>query len=218
MLKKFLSGIAMLLVAIALKAQGSTEPCGDQMTDTRDNQSYKSVLIGNQCWMAENLNVGTMVPDFNQTNNDVIEKTCYNNDPGLCEIYGGLYTWDEAMRGVCPDGWRVPSNQEWTKLNEYLGIVGSGTQLKAGSDRDPAWDGDNSSGFSAIPSGVGHEKYFARQGHWAVYWTSTEAGDDYAWFAQLDNHWYLDRYTILYQGDHFLKKNGFSVRCLRNEP
>ncbi len=218
MLKEFIIGLAMLPAVSALNAQGSTEPCGDQMTDPRDNQSYKTVLIGNQCWMAENLNAGAIVPDFNQTNNGVIEKTCYNNDPELCKIYGGLYTWDEAiLGGVCPDGWHVPSNQEWSVLNEYLGITETGTHLKVGSDHDPAWDGDNSSGFSAISSGVGHEKYFGRLGQWAVYWSSTDTGDEYAWFAQLDNHWYLDKYTILYQGNHFLKKNGFSIRCVKSE-
>ena len=206
----------LLIVAYSLNAQSSTEPCSNHLSDLRDSQTYKTVLIGNQCWMAENLNIGVMVPNFNQTNNDVVEKTCYNNDRELCKIYGGLYTWNEAVKGICPDGWHVPSNQEWTELNEYLGTAEAGTHLKSTSDNDPSWDGDNTSGFSAIPSGVGHEEYFGRLGHWAVYWSSTGIDEDYAWFAQLDNHWYLDKYTILHQGNYFLKKNGFSVRCIKN--
>ena len=215
-MNKILTGLILLIVAISLNAQELTGPCSDLMIDSRDNQSYKTVLIGNQCWMAENLNAGIIVPDFDQTNNDVVEKTCYNNDPEFCEIYGGLYIWDEVISGLCPGGWHVPSNQEWTELNEYLGINESGTHLKSAADNDPAWDGDNTSGFSAIPSGSGYEKYFGRLGHWAIYWSSTEAGGNYAWFAQLDNYWYLDKYTILYQGNHFLKKNGFSVRCIKD--
>jgi len=215
-MKHILPGFILLIVAISLSAQITTESCADNMTDTRDGRSYKTVHIGNQCWMAENLNAGVMSPGLNQTNNNIIEKSCYNNDTELCEVYGGLYTWNEAVRGLCPDGWHLPSHQEWTELNEYLGIKESGTHLKSASDNDPAWDGDNSSGFSAVPSGVGYEEYFGRLGHWAVYWSSTEAGDDYAWFAQLDNHWYLDKYTILYQGNHFLKKNGFSIRCIKD--
>ena len=215
-MNKILSGLALLIFAISLNGQESTGPCNDLMIDSRNNKSYKTVLIGNQCWMAENLNAGKIVSDFDQTTNDVVEKTCYNNDPEFCEIYGGLYTWDETISGICPDGWHVPSNQKWTELNEYLGVSESGTHLKSAAGQVPAWDGDNTSGFSAIPSGLGYEKYFGRLGHWAVYWSSTESGSDYAWFAQLDNHWYLDKYTILYQGSHFLKKNGFSVRCVRS--
>ena len=217
MINKTLYGISLLMIAFSVTAQESTLTCGDPLIDSRDNQSYKTIQIGNQCWMAENLNAGTIVSNFNQTNNGIIEKSCYNNDPALCEIYGGLYTWHEAVQGICPEGWHLPSNQEWSELNEYLGVAESGTHMKSTPDDDPAWDGDDSSGFSAIPSGTGHGDHFGRLGHWAIYWSSTEVDKDYAWFAQLDNYWYLDKYPILYQGNYYLKSNGFSVRCVKSE-
>ena len=217
MKRNYILFIIMLCLPIVLSGQNPENTCPDHFTDPRDNHSYNTVLIGDQCWMAENLNSGIMVPDFNQSSNGIIEKSCYNDNPELCQIYGGLYTWFELADNICPDGWHVPSKKEWAQLNEYLGIKETGTHLKSAPDDDPSWDGDNSSGFRAIPSGVGYENHFGRMGHWAVYWTSTSEDDDYAWFAQLDNHWYLDKYTILYLGNHFLKKNGFSVRCIKSD-
>ncbi|MBK7631804.1 MAG: hypothetical protein IPJ23_14080 [Ignavibacteriales bacterium] len=79
-----------------------------------EGKTYGTVLIGTQCWMKENLNVGTMIQgNSNQSNNGVKEKYCYNNDTANCSIYGGLYQWNEAMqyvttegaRGICPEGW-----------------------------------------------------------------------------------------------------------------
>jgi uncharacterized protein (TIGR02145 family) len=104
MIKKIFSVFAFMLFAVSMNAQSLNESCTGLMTDRRDNQSYRTVRIGNQCWMAENLNAGIMVTDFQQTDNDIVEKTCYNSDPEMCKIYGGLYTWDEANSGVCPDG------------------------------------------------------------------------------------------------------------------
>ncbi|MCX6266484.1 MAG: hypothetical protein NTW16_03900, partial [Bacteroidetes bacterium] len=72
--------------------------CGNQIVDTRDGKIYNTVLIGNQCWMAQNLNIGTKItgPGF-QTNNGTIEKWCHNDNDASCAIYGGLYQWDELM-------------------------------------------------------------------------------------------------------------------------
>ncbi|MBE0640546.1 MAG: hypothetical protein IH599_00840, partial [Bacteroidales bacterium] len=78
--------------------------CIDTLTDARDGQKYPVVGIGNQCWMARNLNIGTMVSSVtgegwhsDQTNNGIIEKYCHNNDSANCVIYGGLYEWAEMM-------------------------------------------------------------------------------------------------------------------------
>jgi uncharacterized protein (TIGR02145 family) len=92
-------------------------------------------------------------------------------------------------------------------------------KMKVTKNHDPPWDGNNKSRFSAIPSGVGYKNNFGRLGHWAVYWSSDEFNDKYAWFAQLDNFWYTfpPKYKKLYLGNHFLKENGFSVRCLKNK-
>ena len=93
----------------------------DTFTDSRDNQTYKWVKIGSQVWMAENLNVGTRINsglwEQVQTNNGTIEKYCYDNTESNCDIYGGLYEWNEmiqyasfddetigTIQGICPDG------------------------------------------------------------------------------------------------------------------
>jgi uncharacterized protein (TIGR02145 family) len=223
--------ITIFLIAIFLGVSAhprdahAEKSCGEPITDSRDGQVYPTVLIGNQCWMAKNLNTGQMVSDFQQKDNSLIEKSCYDNNPQNCDQYGGLYIWDEMMqwskgdqpRGICPTGWRLPSRDDWQELSAWLGVEDAGQKLKVTHNQSPAWDGSNESGFFAIPAGVGHRSYFGRQGHWAIYWSSTEVDNDYAWFAQLDNYWYTapPKYKILYIGDHFLKENGFSVRCIR---
>ncbi len=108
-----------------------------------DGNTYDTIAIGTQCWMKQNMRVGTMLiarMDSNgtvgtlQSNNGIIEKYCYNNDPDNCtddhpnEPDGGLYTWDEAMQydttegaqGICPDGWHIPTNMDLYTLYNYL--------------------------------------------------------------------------------------------------
>lgn len=114
--------------------------CGDQITD-RDSFSYKTVQIGDQCWMAENLNTGKTILCLEQggfncstipSDTSEIEKWCYKNNPENCSIYGGLYSWAEAMQlsdsctggecssqinekhqGICPNDWHIPTDKEW---------------------------------------------------------------------------------------------------------
>ncbi len=222
----------MMLCLILWKGLGAQESqasftCGDIFTDLRDGQRYPTVQIGSQCWMAKNLNIGVVVPDFMQSDNGLIEKTCYDNDPANCEIFGGLYTWGEAMawtttdggQGICPPGWHLPARADWDLLRRFLGYVEAGQKMKVDNTNTPPWDGTNSSGFAALPAGVGHGKYFGRKGHWSLFWSSTQANDNYAWFAQLDKFWSPapEKYKILHLGDNFLKENGFSVRCVRGE-
>ena len=109
--------------------------CG-LMTDDA-GQTYGTVQIGGQCWMAENINIGTMLASgaTNPTTTDnTIQKWCYNNDPAQCLANGGLYNWDEAMRGslvsgargICPSGWHIPSDTEYNKLEKtILGVIAS---------------------------------------------------------------------------------------------
>src|SRR4030042_2686474 len=107
-----------------------------QFIDERDGKLYRTIQIGRQCWMAENLNVGEEVDNFNQYNNKITEKTCYDNDSINCRIYGGLYTWDEAMAydptastGVCPSGWHIPAIKEWEELSSFLGEELAGEKM-----------------------------------------------------------------------------------------
>jgi uncharacterized protein (TIGR02145 family) len=142
--------------------------CG---TVSYGGQTYNTVIIGDQCWMNENLNIGTSILGTNdQTDNSLIEKYCYDNDEDYCDDYGGLYQWDEAMQytttvgaqGICPDGWHIPSYAEVTDLYQYLdGLSVAGGKLKSTRTEPtnhPRWDSPNDdatneSGYTALPGG-----------------------------------------------------------------
>ncbi|GEM_PF-2410476 len=112
--------------------------CGMQFQDPRDGQMYNTVEIGTQCWMAENMNIGTMINSFTggtngngeQTDNGTIEKWCYDNNASNCDTYGGLYHWNEAMQyatspasqGICSSEWHIPTDNEWKTLEMELGM------------------------------------------------------------------------------------------------
>jgi uncharacterized protein (TIGR02145 family) len=109
--------------------------CG-LMTDDEGN-TYGTVQIGGQCWMAENINIGTMLSAATtepNTADNIIEKWCYGNSTANCEAYGGLYNWNEAMRGsevsgargICPSGWHIPTDAEYNTLEKtVLGVIDS---------------------------------------------------------------------------------------------
>jgi hypothetical protein len=108
----------------------SPAACGSTTSITYGGQTYSVISIGTQCWMAENLNIGTWISLVDdQTDNDIIEKYCYDDDPYFCDIYGGLYQWNEAMQyvttegtqGICPTDWHLPTDEEWTTLTDFLG-------------------------------------------------------------------------------------------------
>jgi uncharacterized protein (TIGR02145 family) len=215
--------VSALLAFFNSFGQTSAFRCGESLTDRRDGQSYQTVLIGSQCWMKQNLNMGVQVTDLKQSDNNLIEKTCYQNDEKWCGIFGGLYTWDEAMQyqsniqGICPIGSHLPTKDEWEELNVFLGTETTGQKLKARPDTSGfSWDGTNESGFLALPAGAGNHEYFKRKDQWALFWSSTTAGIDRAWFSQLDSYWNQQppKYKTLYIGNYYLKSNGFSIRCI----
>ena len=99
--------------------------CGSVLVDSRDGQPYNTIQIGSNCWMAENLNFGSMIDvNINASNNGIVEKYCYDNNSNNCNSYGGLYQWHEMMaystsvgtQGICPTGWHIPTNAEWADL------------------------------------------------------------------------------------------------------
>ncbi len=214
--------------------------CGLPFTDTRDGQVYNTVQIGTQCWMRENLNIGTMVVSVNYggfhsdcSNNGIIEKYCYNNDPAYCAIYGGLYDWDEMMgytttpgvQGICPDGWHIPSDAEWCTLTSFLdptincatlgysGTNAGGKMKKAGFDHwlSPNIGATNESGFTALGTGSRYpEGQFYDLSQRTNVWSSSEQS------AITGFHVYLG-YTAARAGRTYNNKvNGLSVRCVRN--
>lgn len=133
------------------------------MKDERDGQTYKTVKIKDQIWMAENLKFKTESGSW-----------FYNNDPANGDVYGRLYTYDQVVK-ACPEGWRLPSLEEWDVLiNAYGGMAKAGRKLKC--SKPGAWfhcgDGDNESGFSALPGGGGsiHGSFHALQAA-AIFWS-----------------------------------------------
>jgi uncharacterized protein (TIGR02145 family) len=150
-----------------------------------EGQVYNTVLIGTQCWLKENLNIGTMINGSeDMENNGTIEKYCYDDNPSNCELYGGLYQWNELMQyvtnegaqGICPDGWHVPIKVEWDILAEILG----GSDFAGGKMKSTiGWynngNGTNISGFTALPSGkrTTGSLIFRDIDKFADYWSST---------------------------------------------
>ena len=123
--------------------------CGESKV-SYGGKNYNTVLIGAQCWLKENLDIGTMIiSSQNSTDNSIIEKYCYGNNPANCTTYGGLYQWNEAMQygttsmaqGICPTGWHIPTYEEFQTLivavnydGNSLKEIGQGNEGGIGKD------------------------------------------------------------------------------------
>ena len=173
----------------------------ESFTDARDGQTYKTVTIGTQTWMAENLNYETA------------NSYCYNDNSANCTKYGRLYTWG-AAKTACPSGWHLPDTTEWNAL--FTAVGGSstaGTKLKSTSAWNNSGNGTDAFGFSALPAGGtdGYGDYYY-EGYYADFWSSTEDstedGSDCAYFMRL---YYSYDYADL---NNNYKYYGFSVRCV----
>lgn len=202
----------------------SQNPCSGVPTITYANKIYHTVQIGTQCWLKENIDVGAMINgSLDQTNNIVLEKYCYDDDPSNCEKYGGLYNWNEAMKhtpsgpkvqGICPTGWRLPTMDELKALQ--LAVNNDGSALKDVTQGVGAAQGTNTSGFTALLSGSrgairSNGSYFSHLKVYAFYWSSTEYDATYAYVINLD----YSNNTIGLWGNG--KVAAFSVRCLQGE-
>ena len=204
--------------------------------DQRDGKKYKWVRIGDQVWMAENLNHGTMLSEFKKDpkDNDEVEKWCYENKKSNCREYGALYSWNEAMQhqpsdkgkngtvqGVCPDGWHIPTDYEWQQLEMALGLTPEeanaiyirGKEDEIGLKLQPG----GSSGFNALMAGNAVGGLFSKYKSLkeiAAFWTATTAerfGDKLAWYRRIVK----DEGAITRMGQH--KILGLSVRCIKNK-
>ena len=206
------------------------------MTDERDGQTYKTVKIGTQTWMAENLNYAyTDVPYNYSGYTSDSTSWCYSNAAANCTKYGRLYTWAAAMdsvgtwsangkgcgysktcsptypvRGVCPEGWHLPTQTEWKTL--FTAVGGSSTagkMLKSTSGWNSSGNGTDAYSFSALPAGLrNYNGYYNFEGYYAYFWSSTVSNGNYA---------YLMYLGYSYDGagpDNDGKDIGFSVRCV----
>jgi uncharacterized protein (TIGR02145 family) len=214
--------------------------CGSPFLDSRDGASYNTVLIYTQCWMARNLNIGTKIENsLQQTNNDIIEKYCYNNSETNCNIYGGLYQWAEMIKylngasnsttwspipkgsvtGICPTGWHIPTDEEWTILTTYLEgeSVAGGKIKEAGITHwaSPNTGATNSSGFTALPGGYcADNTNFLYLSNQATFWSSTGEMSIPPYNQAWHRHLYYN-YELV-QRYYNTKTTGYSVRCLKD--
>jgi uncharacterized protein (TIGR02145 family) len=204
---------------------------------TYGGTTYNSVVIGMQCWMTENLDIGTMITGTqNQTNNAVVEKYCYANLADNCTVYGGLYQWGEmvqyingtsntttwnpapatAVQGICPAGWHLPTDAEYTAMQEYLGgtYVAGGRLKEEGTAHwlAPNTGATNDTYFTALPGGVrDNSGSFYSINAMAGFRSATEASATGAGF-----WWIFYMYANITLSANDLKTGGISVRCLKN--
>lgn len=199
--------------------------CNSSQVVDADGNVYNTVLIGNQCWMRESLRVGTMVNgSTSQTDNGIIEKYCYNNEPDSCTEYGGLYQWGEIMdyatgdevQGICPDGWHVPTVAEIdTLLANLPQEISKGDQLKETGTAHWHYSAystpSNLSGFTALGAGYRYNSapYFAEVRYYNILATAVAQGVD-AYALELS---YDSNGTAL---EAYPKYIGFSVRCVKD--
>ena len=196
------------------------------MTD-QDGNVYKTIVIGTQEWMAENLKAshyrnGDLIPVVTGPNTWAglsTGATCwYNNDSATYNCpYGKLYNWYTTVdaRNLCPTGWHVPTDAEWTILGTFLGGDAiAGVKMKSTGTQywnSPNSAADNSSGFSGLPGGNRYSNgAYYDVGYGGSWWSSSQDATADAWYRLLSYY-----YGYLYRNFNYMR-NGFSVRCLRD--
>ena len=174
--------------------------------DLRDGNVYNTLTIGNQVWMARNLN-------YNPDNGS----WAYANNSDNAVIYGRLYNWETACK-VCPEGWHLPSETEWAELIEYLGgnSFAGGKMKEAGTNHwaSPNLGATNESGLTALPGGYRDFQapfLFRDLGESAIFWSSTEYDSSMAYTRGL---YYA--YSQV-NGNPLEKDWGYSVRCIKDD-
>jgi len=234
-MKKVIQVLSILLILFALDSLSRSAQAQKGFT-------YKTAKIGKQVWMTENLNEdafrnGDSIPEARVNSNYEWYFTgeegkpawCYYEDePDNGDKYGKLYNWYAISdpRGLCPDGWHIPSDDEWKEMEIALGMsqndaddidynqwrgTDEGSKLKAKHDWAGGTENTNKSGFSALPgSSYTSNMGFGGLGDEAIFWTSTGYADDRAWCRILYSH------STQVVREMKFKNAGFSVRCIKD--
>jgi uncharacterized protein (TIGR02145 family) len=173
-------------------------------TDPRDGKVYRTVKIGEQIWMAQNL-------DY-----EAEGSVCYENDPANGEKYGRLYNWETAKK-ACPPGWHLPSDDEWQILVNFCGddeVAGKKLKAANGWNNDKEGNGGNGTdefGFAALPGGFGDsDGDFVYVGNFGNFWSTSEYYRNYAYYRNMGHN--IDDVSWDYDNKSFL----FSVRCIQD--
>ena len=216
--------------------------CGTSTVSDYEGHIYNTVQIGNQCWMKENMRAtkysdGTSITQASVSQESSTTRYYYN--PGQAENYGYLYNWPAAKgpssvsannQGICPTGWHVPSDGEWTQLTQYVGsqsnylCSNNSTYIAKALASTTGWNSssttcavgntpasNNATGFGAVPAGTHYVSSFGNSGYSAYFWSSTESSSSDAYYRRLS-------YNIATVGSYNYegKRYGCSVRCLRD--
>jgi len=182
-----------------------------------EGETYKTVVIGTQTWFQRNLNY------------EVEGSICYDNSEANCEKYGRLYDWATAMnlpdcnskpcssqigtkhKGICPDGWHIPNDAEWTTLTDFVGSPQAGTKLKATSGWN--YNGTDIYGFAALPGGKassdGIFNHISSYGYW---WSATEYLNNYVYYRQM----YSSSALVKRETEFKRPPNLLSIRCVQD--
>jgi uncharacterized protein (TIGR02145 family) len=196
-----LTGILVVIISysnITRFVPGNVSSDDNSFTDSRDGKKYRTVVVGKQVWMAENLS-------YNADGSK-----CYANEPANCQKYGRLYNWYTAMK-ACPRGWHLPSKPEWEVLTTAVGGEKTeGKYTKAVSGWNNNGNGTDAYGFSALPGGNGYsDGYFVNVGNNGNWWSASESHSNNAYSRNMSYN--ID---IIYW---FNNKNYlFSIRCVQD--
>jgi uncharacterized protein (TIGR02145 family) len=211
-------------------------PCPGTPTVLYEGQLYHTIQIFSQCWLKENLNVGTMIScELIMTNNNILEKFCLYNSLDTCLKFGAFYKWWEVMQyideegtqGICPPGWHIPTDGEWKVLegsvDGHFGVgdpnwdiwgprgIEAGSRLKATHGWVYGGNGTDQFGFSGLAGGKiwggGNATGMGSDGYW---WTSTEINSSGAWSRQI-SYDYQGVTRLDYGND-----DAFNVRCVKD--
>jgi uncharacterized protein (TIGR02145 family) len=207
-------------VEISFSSVGDS--CGQVFIDIRDGQVYHTVQIGSQCWMSDNLNVGTQISCLcNQFDDNVIEKYCYDNTAAYCDTLGGMYQWDEIMdydtipggTGICPAGWHIPSDTEYQILESTLGMSASELAIMnnwRGSNEGSQMKEGGSSGFDGQLAGRRVNGTFSVLHEFGYFWTSNQDGIHAIGRSLRATDGKVGRYNV------YPKFFGLPVRCVKD--
>jgi len=198
-----------------------------------DNVMIEYKIIGEQEWMTENLNVSTFRngdpiletksdEEWISAGKEGIPAWCYyDNDPENGDKYGKLFNWYAVgdPRGLAPEGWHVPTDEEWTDLIDFLG-GGHMASIKMmsikESDWDDEWTGNNESGFNGIPGGIRTCELdvpeFMNKGYTAFYWSSSQYATYHCWYRSFPS----EDSGVYRDADEGGKEEGMAVRCIKN--
>lgn len=206
------------------------------LIDKRDGIEYKIVKIGNQWWMAENLNYGYMINSIetdkwhsDAQNNSIVEKYCLENNPCNCDTFGGIYEWNEAMRynpddssGICPEGWHIPSDWEWFELLHFLdstvtdtieeGYLGNWEYGHVGTNSGNKLKENNKNGFNSKLHGYRYPSGKFITGTVEGYWSSTlTLNKKNAWMI------FIGAYDSTAMHGESETAYGFCIRCIKDQ-